>query len=153
MLRKHFHVPYVLVSQVKVEGSNCLEKKSLPGFLWDKILIPIQWTFYYTPKKTTLNFLGNRHSYVENTKQIKKNIFDIYLCTTCWKNFKHHLGLISELAMRLKIIIQYISNHSIHNKIFLLILFFQVFEFSICKVFLFLRFLASPFSLMIVWTR
>ena len=93
-----------------------------------------------------MNFLGNRHSYVENTRQIKI-FFYIYLCTTCWKNFKHHLGLISNSAMRLKIMIQFISNHSIHNTTFLLIIFFQVFKFSICKVFLLLRFLAGPFSL------
>ena len=78
------------------------------------------------------------------TNKEKKNI---YQCTTCWKNFKHYIGLISNSAMRLKIMIQFISNHSIHNTTFLLIIFFQVFKFSICKVFLLLRFLAGPFSL------
>ena len=39
-LRKHFHITYVLVSQVK-KGSKCTYRnKSLPCFLWDTSLDP-----------------------------------------------------------------------------------------------------------------
>ena len=102
-----------LVSLVK-EGSNCVEKKVCQAFYETKFWSQFsEHSTTYLKKQLWTFYLGNRHSYVENTRKIKKNIFDIYLCTTCWKNFKHHLGLISDLAMRLKIMIQFISNHLI----------------------------------------